>query len=141
MKHFFAPFVIGLMTLSCGSSAKPVPEPEKDPDPLPPVSISAPEGTPLATKESLTAAEAQTYMSLLQQSWKSTIKSSYEASFNAGKIIIDGKKMPIWWTTYGSIPAGGRSLVISLHGGGGADARSAQSRNSANASLERSPSR
>ena len=122
MKHFLVPFVIGLMTLSCGSSAKPVPEPEKDPDPLPVVTITAPEGTPLATKESLTAAEAQTYMGLLQQSWKSTIKSSYEASFNAGKIIIDGKKMPIWWTTYGSIPAGGRSLVISLHGGGGAPA-------------------
>jgi hypothetical protein len=29
--------------------------------------------------------------------------------------------MPFWYTTYGDAPAGGRSLIISMHGGGGGE--------------------
>ena len=124
MKRYFIPLVIGMMTLSCGSSAKPEsgPEPEKDPDPISEVTIPAPAGSPLSARESLTAEEVQTYKTALSEAWKSAVKSAYEESFKAGKIIIGNKKMPVWWTTYGSTPAGGRSLVISLHGGGGAPA-------------------
>lgn len=129
MRHYFIPFaVVGLMTLSCSSSARPgpgpnvTPVPEKDPDPITEVRIAAPSGTPLAAKETLTAEEATAYMATLQQTWKDAVKSAYEESFEAGKIIIGKKKMPVWWTTYGKIPAGGRSLFISLHGGGGAPA-------------------
>ena len=38
-------------------------------------------------------------------------------------ITMDGVRMPFWHTTYGSKPAGGWSLWISLHGGGGAPPR------------------
>ena len=84
MKHYFTPFLVSLMAIACSSSSKPAPEPEKDPDPLSVVTIRAPKDTPLATKESLTATEAQTYMGLLQQGWKSAVKAAYETSFNAG---------------------------------------------------------
>ena len=107
MKRYFIPLVIGMMTLSCGSSAKPEsgPEPEKDPDPISEVTIPAPAGSPLSARESLTAEEVQTYKTALSEAWKSAVKSAYEASFKAGKIIIGNKKMPVWWTTYGSTPA------------------------------------
>ena len=128
MKHYFLPVIVGLMTLSCSSSAKPdiilpeKPAQEKDPDPITVVTVKAPSGSDLASKETLTAEEVQTYMAALQQTWKDAVKAAYEESFNAGKIIIGQKKMPVWWTTFGKTPEGGRSLVISLHGGGGAPA-------------------
>jgi poly(3-hydroxybutyrate) depolymerase len=33
---------------------------------------------------------------------------------------VDGAKMPVWFAVYGDKPVGGRSLWISMHGGGGA---------------------
>ena len=38
----------------------------------------------------------------------------------AGVIVAGGARMPIWFTIRGEAPAGGRSLWISLHGGGSA---------------------
>jgi hypothetical protein len=35
-------------------------------------------------------------------------------------VADDGTKMPFWYEVYGEKPAGGRSLYISMHGGGGA---------------------
>ena len=41
----------------------------------------------------------------------------------ASKVVTLGDlKMPFWYKTFGQSPAGGRSLYISLHGGGGAPA-------------------
>ena len=41
----------------------------------------------------------------------------------ATKIVkLDNLKMPFWYKTFGEAPAKGRSLFISLHGGGGAPA-------------------
>ena len=127
MKLYYFPLIIGLMAFSCGSSAQPEPDPQpqqqKDPAPLTEVTIQAPAGSALANKESLTADEVQTYMGQLQDAYKAAVKAAYAEAFNAGKLIIGDKKMPVWWTTYGTIPAGGRSLFISLHGGGGAPSR------------------
>ena len=124
MKHYFIPFIIGLMVFSCGSSIQQEPDPQtqpqQEPAPIAEVSIQAPAGSALSTKQSLTAQEAQTYMTQLQEAYKSAVKAAYAEAFNAGKLIIGDKKMPVWWTTFGTTPEGGRSLVISLHGGGGA---------------------
>ena len=39
------------------------------------------------------------------------------------KIVkLDDLEMPFWYKTFGKLPANGRSLYISLHGGGGAPA-------------------
>ncbi len=40
----------------------------------------------------------------------------------AKALTLDGVEMPIWWKTFGEEPAGGHSLWISMHGGGGAPA-------------------
>lgn len=40
------------------------------------------------------------------------------------RVIVDGElKMPFYYEVFGEKPAGGRSLYISMHGGGGAPAR------------------
>jgi len=121
MKLYTLPIFMGLMVLSC--SAKQPTEPEtKEPAPIKEVTISAPKTSALAGKSTLTADEAKTYMTELQNTWKAAVKEAYADAFNAKKLTIGNKQMPIWWTTYGSTPAGGRSLFISLHGGGGAPA-------------------
>ena len=45
------------------------------------------------------------------------------AEMEAKVLDINGVKMPFWYTTYGKKPKGGRSLWISMHGGGGAPER------------------
>lgn len=125
MKHVFIPLLMGLTVLSCGSKLPETPDApvvKQDPAPLSAVTIEAPATSALAGKKSLSAAESLTYMTELQDAWKAAVRAAYSESFNAGKIIIGDKKMPVWWTTYGSKPADGRSLFISLHGGGGAPA-------------------
>ncbi len=51
------------------------------------------------------------------------IQKDRSAEMEAKVLDIDGAKMPFWYTTYGNKPKGGRSLWISMHGGGGAPER------------------
>jgi poly(3-hydroxybutyrate) depolymerase len=51
---------------------------------------------------------------------KKRIQKDRSAEMEAKVLEIDGVKMPFWYTTYGKKPKGGRSLWISMHGGGGA---------------------
>ena len=125
MKRYIIPFLTGLSVLSCGSKlpdTPDVPTPKPDPAPISVVTIDAPASSALAGKESLSVDEAETYMAELQNAWKTAVKAAYSEAFDAKKIIIGDKKMPVWWTTYDPTPAEGRSLFISLHGGGGAPA-------------------
>ena len=46
--------------------------------------------------------------------------ASAREELQAGVIVAGGARMPIWFTIRGEAPAGGRSLWISLHGGGSA---------------------
>ena len=46
--------------------------------------------------------------------------ASARAELKSGVITAGGARMPIWFTIRGQAPAGGRSLWISLHGGGSA---------------------
>lgn len=133
MKKLAICIFIGLVTASCSGKGSPVTDnsqqqnqqsqqqTQKEVAPISVPVISAPSSA-LAGKESLTAAEAEEYMGLLQNAWKAAIKAAYEESFKAGKIKIGSNTMPVWWTTYGKMPEGGWDLFISLHGGGGAPA-------------------
>ena len=118
MKHYFLPFIIGLMTISCASKAF-----EQDT----PVSLSnpqlkAPAQSALASKASLTAAEATQYAQELSAVWKEAVKEQSHQQFMDKVLHIGNDTMRIWWKTYGNRPADGHSLYISLHGGGGAPA-------------------
>lgn len=50
------------------------------------------------------------------------LRAEREAEMEAREIVIGELKMPFWYQIFGDEPAGGRSLYISMHGGGGAPA-------------------
>ncbi|MBI1325774.1 alpha/beta hydrolase [bacterium] len=55
--------------------------------------------------------------------WDSHVKRVHEAraaELKSGVVEIDGKRMPFTYKTFGEKPENGRSLWISMHGGGGA---------------------
>ena len=62
---------------------------------------------------------AQQYDDIVQQ-WRDSVQKATDPIVR-GKIVVQGdNRMPLFWTIYGKEPADGRSLWISLHGGGGA---------------------
>lgn len=73
----------------------------------------------LESKASLTATEAAEYKGLLTESWKVTTRNTLRSQYANKRLKIGAKEMRIDWTIYGNKPAAGRSLYISLHGGGG----------------------
>jgi predicted esterase len=56
----------------------------------------------------------------LWNAYAASARAEARADLNAKVIEAAGARMPIWWATYGDKPKGGRSLFISMHGGGGA---------------------
>jgi hypothetical protein len=71
----------------------------------------------------LTRTDASVARTILWKAHADAITRDRAAELAAGK-LTDGKlEMPIFTRTFGDKPAGGRSLWISLHGGGGAPAR------------------
>lgn len=49
------------------------------------------------------------------------LRAAAKAEFDSKVLVADdGTKMPFWYEVYGEKPVGGRSLYISMHGGGGA---------------------
>ena len=68
----------------------------------------------------LTKAQAQEASTLLRREHARRIRLEREAEMKARRIHLDGKTMPFHYTVFGDAPPGGRSLYISLHGGGGA---------------------
>lgn len=63
-------------------------------------------------------AQAQDFESIRQQ-WLDSLKTATAQVLRDSIIRQDGDSMKLWWTVYGEKPADGRSLWISLHGGGG----------------------
>ena len=102
MRSFFIAFCFFAFSISCKSEELP--------------------SSPLAGKSSLTASEANEYADFLAKQWKDSVKVALQASFDAKVLTHGALKMQIDWRTFGSVPADGRSLYISLHGGGGAPA-------------------
>ena len=61
-------------------------------------------------------------LSTLEGQWRDSVHTALSYAYRGHLLQIGQNKMPIWWTVYGNKPAGGRSLYISLHGGGQTDA-------------------
>lgn len=61
---------------------------------------------------------AQDYENIRQQ-WRDSLRAATADILRDSIIRQDGDSMKLWWTVYGEKPADGRSLWISLHGGGG----------------------
>ena len=68
--------------------------------------------------QSLSRAEAEVYRQQLTQEWKAAKRQQYQQLWQDSKTEINSLTMPIWLWKYGEKPADGRSLWISLHGGG-----------------------
>jgi poly(3-hydroxybutyrate) depolymerase len=70
------------------------------------------------TAQTLSRAEAEAYRQRLAQEWKAAKRQQYQQQWQDSKAEINSLAMPIWLWKYGEKPADGRSLWISLHGGG-----------------------
>lgn len=66
----------------------------------------------------LTRADATRAKQLLWEDHVATIRLTRAAEMEARELAIGDLKMPFYYKTFGKKPAGGRSLYISLHGGG-----------------------
>jgi len=71
----------------------------------------------------LTATAAKQAAALLQADYQAGIRAARQREVAAGAMKINGKTMRVFHSIAGKKPAGGRSLYISMHGGGGAPAR------------------
>ncbi len=70
----------------------------------------------------LTADEAQQATTELWSARTTFLKQTRQAEFDNREIVIDELRMPFWYKVFGDAPAEGRSLFMSMHGGGGAPA-------------------
>ena len=60
-------------------------------------------------------------LSTLEGQWRDSVHTALSYAYQGEVLKIGQYRMPIWWKVYGNKPAGGRSLYISLHGGGQTD--------------------
>ena len=72
--------------------------------------------------EALSQGDAEAAMVKLWSAHVEAIRSARSGEHEARTLVSGDLTMPFWYTTYGDKPAGGRSLYISMHGGGGAPA-------------------
>ena len=103
MKHYTISLLLGLLAFSCASPAQ--------------------EGIisiPVVNKVLASPAEVSQYQAELLEQWKDSIRTATQEEFEAKVVCIGYDSMKVWWEVYGEKPEGGRSLYISLHGGGGA---------------------
>ena len=70
------------------------------------------------SKQHLTKKQAEIATNLLFQDGQERIKSTYENQWNNRELLYNGYTMPFYYQTFGDEPSDGRSLFISLHGGG-----------------------
>ncbi len=60
---------------------------------------------------------------LLIADWRERLHQERRAELDSGEITLGEHTMPIFYKTFGERPEGGRSLFISMHGGGNAPPR------------------
>ena len=106
MKHTLITLMAGMVAIACSGS----PQTEEK------LTI------PIVDKVLTTQAEVDHYQTQLLAQWKDSLRTALQAEYDAKVLQMDGNEMKIWWEVYGEKPADGRSLYISLHGGGGAPA-------------------
>ncbi|MAJ46182.1 MAG: hypothetical protein CBC35_02675 [Planctomycetes bacterium TMED75] len=89
--------------------------------------LATPERAPLPDQAfanvPLTRADDQRARALLWNAHRDQITRDREAELASRTIAHGNHTMPFWYTTYGEKPEDGRSLWISMHGGGGAPPR------------------
>ena len=73
-----------------------------------------------APSKGLSKEESDRLTKTLVQTYINEARVKEEAEFRARVLKLDALEMPFWFATYGEKPAAGRSLFISMHGGGGA---------------------
>ena len=71
-------------------------------------------------RKKLSLVQAEEYSDFLLGQWKDSLKTVLADEFNNKVISMGEYSMKIDWTIFGEKPRDGRSLYISLHGGGGA---------------------
>ena len=72
----------------------------------------------------LSKPEANAARESLWNEYAAKLRADAKAEFESKVLVADdGTKMPFWYAVYGEKPSDGRSLYISMHGGGGAPAR------------------
>ena len=76
-----------------------------------------------ALQAHLTRAEADRVLELFVADQRARLAAERAAEMAAREIAVDGKTLRWMEREFGTAPAGGRSLWISMHGGGGAPAR------------------
>lgn len=67
----------------------------------------------------LTREDASEAAKLLWEAHQAGVRDSRQAEMAVRKITHADQTMPFWYRVFGEKPVGGRSLYISLHGGGG----------------------
>ena len=72
--------------------------------------------------QSLTKQQAEALERQLLTQWRDSVRHAMADAYAQRAITHDAGTMRLHWTVYGDEPADGRSLYISLHGGGGAPA-------------------
>jgi hypothetical protein len=77
-------------------------------------------GTVAVAAEGLSKAEAAKVAQELLKDHTESLLVERKAEMDSQVIKLGDLKMPYWYKTFGEAPKGGRSLYISLHGGGGA---------------------
>ena len=71
------------------------------------------------SKEALAKNRVEKVTNLLAQDKVEIMKTTYEKDWNQRELNYQGKVMPFFYQIFGDEPSEGRSLFISLHGGGG----------------------
>ncbi len=88
------------------------------------IAISGPQEQRLAsghiTNQQLTRQVARTLRANLWQAHKKERRAARQAEFKSRMLRQGDFKMPFWYRVFGDRPEGGYSLIISMHGGGGA---------------------
>ena len=74
------------------------------------------------SSKALTKDEAAAAVSALWTARLEFLRKDRRAETDTRELVIGELKMPFWYKVFGDAPANGRSLFISMHGGGGAPA-------------------
>jgi len=84
------------------------------------VELSAANGAS-GSPSALSRSESELMRATLWNEHVAALRADSKAEFESKVLVADdGTRMPFWYAVYGEKPAGGRSLYISMHGGGGA---------------------
>lgn len=75
-----------------------------------------------SNEDSLSAKEAKAHIETLWKSYSESEKKIRQKEHDARVLNVGDLTMPFWYKVNGEKPADGRSLFISMHGGGGAPA-------------------